>query len=70
MKKLTKTQSRDIRAIATQKDEDIDFSDAPPVLDWAGAEMGKFLGPILAGPNSDGQRKDSQNGNRRRIKNR
>lgn len=45
MKKLTKAQSRDIRAIAAQKDEEIDFSDAPPVLDWTGAEMGKFYRP-------------------------
>lgn len=45
MKKLTQGQLRDIRAIAAQKDEDIDFSDAPPVLDWSGAEMGKFYRP-------------------------
>jgi uncharacterized protein (DUF4415 family) len=42
MKKLSGAQLRDIRAIAAQKDEDIDFSDVPPVLDWSGAEMGKF----------------------------
>ncbi len=45
MKKLSKAQLRDIRAIAAQKDGDIDFSDAPPVLDWSGAEMGKFHRP-------------------------
>jgi uncharacterized protein (DUF4415 family) len=45
MKKLTKAQLRDIRAIAAQKDVEIDFSDAPPILDWAGAEMGKFYRP-------------------------
>jgi predicted nucleic acid-binding protein len=32
MKKLTKAQERDIRAIARRRDEDIDFSDAPTVL--------------------------------------
>src|SRR5881397_3543390 len=45
MRKLTKEQKRDIRAIAAKRDEDIDFSDAPPVLDWRGAEIGKFYRP-------------------------
>ncbi len=45
MRKLTKEQKRDIRAIAAKKDEDIDFSDAPAVLDWSGAEIGKFYRP-------------------------
>lgn len=45
MKKLTKGQKRDIRAIAAKTDEDIDFSDAPPVLDWSAAEIGKFYRP-------------------------
>jgi len=42
MRKLTKGQKKDIRAIAAKRGEDIDFSDAPPVLDWSGAEIGKF----------------------------
>jgi uncharacterized protein (DUF4415 family) len=42
MKKLTKEQKRDIAAMAAKRDEDIDFSDVPPVLDWSGAEIGKF----------------------------
>jgi uncharacterized protein (DUF4415 family) len=46
MRKLTKEQKRDIRAIAEKKDQDIDFSDAPPVLDWRGAEIGKFYRPV------------------------
>jgi len=45
MKKLTKEQKRDLRAIATKRDEDIDCSDAPAVLDWSGAEIGKFYRP-------------------------
>ena len=45
MRKLTKEQKRDIRAIAAKRDADIDFSDAPPVLDWSGAEIGKFYRP-------------------------
>jgi uncharacterized protein (DUF4415 family) len=45
MRKLTKQQKRDIRAIAAKRDQDIDFSDTPPVLDWSGAEIGKFYRP-------------------------
>ena len=45
MRKLTKEQKRDIRAIAAKRDGDIDFSDAPAVLDWSGAEIGKFYRP-------------------------
>jgi uncharacterized protein (DUF4415 family) len=45
MRKLTKEQKRDIRAIAAKKDHGIDFSDAPAVLDWSGAEIGKFYRP-------------------------
>jgi uncharacterized protein (DUF4415 family) len=45
MRKLTREQKRDIRAIAAKRDEDIDFSDAPAVLDWSGAEIGKFYRP-------------------------
>src|ERR1700674_2581997 len=45
MKKLTKEQKRDIKAIAAKKDQDINFSDAPPVIDWSGAEIGKFYRP-------------------------
>jgi uncharacterized protein (DUF4415 family) len=45
MKKLTKQQKRDIRAIAAKTDADIDFSDVPPVVDWSKAEIGKFYRP-------------------------
>lgn len=45
MKKLTKEQKRDIRAVAKKRDHEIDFSDMPPVIDWAGAEIGKFYRP-------------------------
>ena len=45
MRKLTRDQKRDIRAIAAKRDEDIDFSDAPAVVDWSGAEIGKFYRP-------------------------
>ena len=45
MKKLTREQKRDIAAIATKRDEDIDLSDMPEVVDWSGAEIGKFYRP-------------------------
>jgi len=45
MRRLTREQKRDVRAIAAKRDADIDFSDAPPVLDWSGAEIGKFYRP-------------------------
>ena len=45
MRKLTREQKRDIRAIAGKEDADIDLSDAPEVLDWSGAEVGKFYRP-------------------------
>jgi uncharacterized protein (DUF4415 family) len=45
MRKLTKEQRKDIAALAAMKDEDIDFSDIPLVLDWSKAEIGKFYRP-------------------------
>jgi len=45
MRKLTKVQKQDIRNLRVKRDEDIDFSDAPLVLDWSKAEMGKFYRP-------------------------
>ncbi|MGH8101434.1 MAG: BrnA antitoxin family protein [Chthoniobacterales bacterium] len=45
MRKLTRNQKRDIAAIAAKKDADIDFSDAPRVIDWTNAEVGKFYRP-------------------------
>ena len=45
MKKLTKEQRKEIAAVAAKKDADIDFSDIPEVLDWEGAEIGKFYRP-------------------------
>jgi len=45
MKKLTKEQKRDIRAVGVKGDEEIDFSDAPLVLDWRRAKIGQFYRP-------------------------
>jgi len=45
MRKLTRIQRQDIRALRAKSDEDIDLSDAPLVLDWSKAEVGKFYRP-------------------------
>jgi uncharacterized protein (DUF4415 family) len=45
MRKLTREQKGDIAAIAAKRDKHIDFSDIPVVLDWSGAEIGKFHRP-------------------------
>ncbi|MFI5093791.1 MAG: BrnA antitoxin family protein [Candidatus Acidiferrum sp.] len=45
MKKLTKDQKRDAAAIAAKRDADIDFSDIRRIVDWGGAEVGKFYRP-------------------------
>jgi len=45
MKKLTRQQKREIADIAAKKDADIDISEMPEVLDWSGAEIGKFYRP-------------------------
>lgn len=45
MRRLTKEQRRDIASIAAKKDADIDFTDMPEVLDWTGAEIGRFYRP-------------------------
>jgi uncharacterized protein (DUF4415 family) len=45
MRKLSKEQKRDIAVIAAMRDEDIDLSDMPEVVDWSKAEMGKFCRP-------------------------
>lgn len=45
MRKLTREQKRDLAALATIKEEDIDLSDMPEVVDWSKAEVGKFYRP-------------------------
>jgi uncharacterized protein (DUF4415 family) len=45
MKKITKTQKKQIAVIAAKKDADIDLTDMPEVLDWSKAEIGKFYRP-------------------------
>ena len=45
MRKLTKAQRKEIAVIAAKRDADIDLSDMPEVVDWRGAEVGKFYRP-------------------------
>ena len=45
MKRLTKEQKREIAAIAARKDDEIDLSEMPEIVDWSGAEVGKFYRP-------------------------
>ena len=45
MRKLSREQKRDIAAIAAKKEENIDLSEMPEVVDWSGAEIGKFYRP-------------------------
>jgi uncharacterized protein (DUF4415 family) len=45
MKKLAVARKREIAAIAAKTDATIDFSGMPEVLDWSGAEVGKFYRP-------------------------
>jgi len=45
MKKLAAARKRDIANITTKTDATIDFADMPEVLDWSGAEIGRFYRP-------------------------
>jgi uncharacterized protein (DUF4415 family) len=46
MKKLADAQKREIGAIAAKTDATIDFSEMPEVVDWTGAEVGRFYRPV------------------------
>ena len=54
MKKLTPAQRENLRAIKKIKDEDIDFSDMPEVLDWSGAEIDERVAIVHAESPPDG----------------
>ena len=41
----TREQQREVAAIAAKRDEEIDLSEMPEVIDWSGAEVGKFYRP-------------------------
>ena len=46
MKKVSKKNSNDLAALAALRDEEIDLTDLPEVLDWSGAVVGKYYRPI------------------------
>jgi uncharacterized protein (DUF4415 family) len=46
MKKSFKKQTKGLAALAAQRDEEIDLSDLPEVLDWSCAVVGKYYRPI------------------------
>jgi uncharacterized protein (DUF4415 family) len=46
MRKLSKKQAKELRALAAMPDDKIDLSDIPEVRDWSRAVVGKFYRPI------------------------
>lgn len=46
MKKLTKAQAREIRALNRMRDEAIDLTDIPALQDWSKAVVGRFYRPL------------------------
>lgn len=43
---LTDEQREELKRLAETPDEDIDYSDIPPVRDWSNAVRGKFYRPV------------------------
>jgi uncharacterized protein (DUF4415 family) len=46
MKKVSKKQAKELVALAALRDEEIDLTDLPEVLDWSRAVVGKYYRPI------------------------
>ncbi len=46
MKKLTRRQAREIRALSKMKNSEISLEDAPELSHWDRAMVGKFYRPI------------------------
>lgn len=46
MQRVNSAQADEIRELDQMKDDEIDTTDIPPVLDWSKAVMGKFYRPI------------------------
>jgi uncharacterized protein (DUF4415 family) len=46
MKKVSKKQAKELAALAALRDEEIDLTNLPEVLDWSGAVVGKYYRPI------------------------
>jgi uncharacterized protein (DUF4415 family) len=45
-KKLTRKQLAELKSLAARRDDAIDTSDAPELLDWSGAKRGLFYRPV------------------------
>ncbi len=45
MVKLTEKQKRELEALRNMPDDEIDYSDIPPITDWSGFRMGLFYRP-------------------------
>jgi hypothetical protein len=60
MRRLRKEQRKDIAALATMKDSEIDLTNTPEVLDWSGAEVGRFYRKKKASTRARGKRKRKQ----------
>ena len=46
MSKVTKRQAKELKDLAKMRDQDIDLSDLPEVIDWQGSAVEKFYRPI------------------------
>ena len=46
MKKVSKKLAKELAALAALRDEKIDLTDLPEVLEWSGAVVGKYYRPI------------------------
>ncbi|HMK78866.1 MAG TPA: BrnA antitoxin family protein [Xanthobacteraceae bacterium] len=45
-RRLTPEQRRELKSLAALRDDAIDTSDAPELLDWSGAKRGLFYRPV------------------------
>lgn len=45
-KRLTRAQRAELKSLAALRDEAIDTSDTPELLDWSGAKRGLFYRPV------------------------
>ena len=43
---LTKAQQAELKTLQDLPDDQIDYSDLPPVADWSGAQVGRFYRPL------------------------
>jgi hypothetical protein len=50
MKKVSEKQAKELAALAALRDEEIDLTDLPEVLDWSAAVVGKYCQPFKARP--------------------